>query len=238
MTNPKAVNASNSKAIAKFANAGVGYFGHIVTIHRVNQHFHSHTVTFTANDGMITRMQNHVLSVPNFLTLLRIVMTPVMVYLVIEGQAWLALALMIIAGLTDMLDGLIARYFNQRTIVGAYLDPIADKIMLISLIIVLFHVNQVPFFLFLAVIFRDALIVIGAITYEMVTHSLKMEPSLISKATTLAQIVYVVLLLLNMASPIDTIWLSISLWTTFVLTFASGLHYLILWTQKAAAQTD
>jgi len=180
----------------------------------------------------------HVLSIPNFLTLLRIIMTPVIVYLVIEHQPWFALGLMIAAGITDMLDGLIARYCNQRTTVGAYLDPIADKLMLISLIIALYHMDQVPLFLFLAIVFRDAIIVIGAIAYEIVTHKLKMEPSFASKATTASQIIYIVLSLLNMATPIDAWWLSVSLWITFCLTFASGLHYLILWTQKAAWHTD
>lgn len=183
-------------------------------------------------------MTRHILSLPNLLTLLRIMITPLIVYLIIAEQIWLALGLMIIAGLTDMLDGLIARFFNQRTTVGAYLDPLADKIMLISLVITLYHINQVPFFLFLTIIFRDALIVIGAITYEMVTRSLKMEPSFVSKATTFAQIIYVVMLILNMASPISEIWITITMWTTFALTFASGMHYLVIWTQKAAEQTD
>jgi len=84
-------------------------------------------------------------------TLARIIMTPIIVYMVLSNQPWLALALMVIAGITDMLDGAIARYFNMRTTVGAYLDPLADKIMLISLFVTLFIVGQVPLFVFLAI---------------------------------------------------------------------------------------
>ncbi|MDQ6967114.1 MAG: CDP-alcohol phosphatidyltransferase family protein [Mariprofundaceae bacterium] len=176
------------------------------------------------------------LNVPNMLTLARIIMTPVIVYMVLSDQAWLALVLMVIAGITDMLDGAIARYFNLRTTVGAYLDPMADKILLISLFVTLFIVEQVPLFVFLAIIFRDLIIVVGAITYEIVTHRLTMQPSFVSKATTFIQIIYVVLLLLNMAIVIPVMLLQISMWLTFVLTCASGLHYLISWTGKAAKQ--
>jgi len=178
----------------------------------------------------------HLLNIPNILTLARIIMTPVIVYMVLSEQAWLALALMVIAGITDMLDGAIARYFNMRTTVGAYLDPLADKIMLISLFITLFIVEQVPLFVFLAIIFRDLIIVLGAITYEIVTHRLTMQPSFISKATTFIQIVYVVLLLLNMAMVIPAILLQTAMWLTFMLTCTSGLHYLVSWTGKAAKQ--
>jgi len=178
----------------------------------------------------------HLLNAPNMLTLARIIMTPIIVYMVLSNQPWLALALMVIAGITDMLDGAIARYFNMRTTVGAYLDPLADKIMLISLFVTLFIVGQVPLFVFLAIIFRDLIIVLGAITYEIVTHRLTMQPSFISKATTFIQIVYVALLLLNMAIAIPVILLQIAMWLTFSLTCASGLHYLISWTSKAAKQ--
>jgi len=180
----------------------------------------------------------HLLNIPNILTLARIVMTPIIVYMVLTEQVWVALILMVIAGVTDILDGAIARYYDLHTAVGAYLDPLADKIMLISLFITLFIVKEVPLFVFLAVIFRDIIIVVGAIIYEMLTHRLTMEPSQISKATTFMQIVYVVLLLLNMAVVIPAIFLQVSMWLAFILTCASGLHYLISWTEKANKQEN
>jgi len=175
----------------------------------------------------------NILNVPNMLTLARIIITPVIVYAILSGEALMALVLMIAAGITDMLDGAIARYFNQRTTVGAYLDPLADKLMLISMFVTLFIIGEVPLFLFLAVIFRDVIIVVGAMAYEMVTHSLKMEPSMVSKATTFMQIVYVVILLLHMASPLGDMWIETAVWITFVITCISGLHYMLVWTRKA-----
>ena len=179
---------------------------------------------------------HNILNIPNILTLSRIVITPVIVYAILSGEALMALILMIAAGITDMLDGAIARYFDQRTTVGAYLDPLADKLMLISMFVTLFIIGEVPLFLFLAVIFRDVIIVVGAMAYEMVTHSLKMEPSMASKATTFMQIIYVVTLLLHMAYPLGEPWIEVVTWSTFAVTCISGLHYLLVWTRKAVTE--
>ncbi len=180
----------------------------------------------------------NIINVPNILTLARIVVTPVIVYAILSGEAMMALLLMVAAGITDMLDGAIARYFDQRTTVGAYLDPLADKLMLISMFVTLFIIGKVPLFLFLAVVFRDVIIVLGAIAYEMVTHSLKMEPSMVSKTTTFMQIVYVLTLLLHMAYPLDEAWIQITIWATFIVTCISGLHYMFAWTRKAAFEEN
>ena len=178
-------------------------------------------------------MAQHVLNVPNMLTLLRILMTPVIVYMVLEDKPWAAVVLMVIAGCTDMLDGAIARYFHQKTTVGAYLDPLADKILLMSLFVSLFFMGEVPLFVFIAVVFRDVLIVLGAAMYQIFTGQLTMQPSLASKATTFIQILYVSLLLLNMAMPMDTIYITWVAWCVFALTCISGVHYLLSWTYKA-----
>lgn len=167
------------------------------------------------------------------ITLARILITPVIAYFILEKHIALALYLMLAAGVTDMLDGLIARYFNMRTTVGAYLDPMADKLLLIGVFVPLFIINHVPLYLFLAVIFRDVIIVIGAIIYELVTHRLKMEPSCISKVTTVAQIVYVVIVLLSMVTPLEKQWVDGLALFTFAVTCASGIHYLLSWTLKA-----
>lgn len=169
------------------------------------------------------------------LTLARIVLTPVIVYAILNDNAWVALILMSVAGITDMLDGAIARYFNQRTKVGAYLDPFADKLMLISMFLTLFFIGKVPMFIFLAVIFRDAIIVFGALAYEMVTKNLQMEPSILSKMTTFMQIVYVIMVLLHMMGSLNDTWLAWATWLTFAITCASGVHYMLVWTRKASS---
>ena len=183
-------------------------------------------------------MKQNIINFPNLLTLSRILITPFLVYAILIQKAELALALLIIAGLTDMLDGLWAKHFQQQTDIGAMLDPVADKLMLVSCIVVLFNIDRVPAFLFLAVIFRDAIIIIGAVAYEIVTHRLKMQPSLLSKATTVTQIIYVAVVLLNMAVPVIPFMMVSITWLTFGLTCISGLHYMVSWTLKAMLSED
>jgi len=181
-------------------------------------------------------MQDRILNIPNLLTLGRIIITPFIIYAIIEHQAVLALTLMAVAGVTDMLDGAIARYFNQRSTVGAFLDPMADKLLLISTIVTLYAIEQLPLFLFLAVIFRDVIIVLGAIAYEMVTHKLKMQPSIASKITTFLQITLVLMVLSDMAWQFPGVEiLQISMWLTFAFTCISGIQYMVVWMFKAIA---
>lgn len=174
-----------------------------------------------------------VINIPNLLTLGRILLTPVIVYFILDGEPVQALILMAVAGLTDMLDGAIAKHFNMQTTVGAFLDPLADKLMLVSTIVCLFHVGEVPLFVFLAVIFRDAIIVGGAALYELVTRRLRMEPTFLSKTTTTVQIVYVLLAMLHLSQDLPDSLMHLAAWTTFAITVASGVQYMVLWTLKA-----
>ncbi len=178
-------------------------------------------------------MNRDIINFPNLLTLSRILLTPFLLYMILEEKALLALAIFVVAGFTDMLDGLWAKRFHQQTDIGALLDPIADKLLLVSCMVVLFSIGQIPLYLFLAVIFRDVIIVVGAIAYELVTHKLKMQPSIFSKATTAMQIIYLAVVLLDMATPVPPLLVNASALLTFALTCISGLHYMITWTLKA-----
>jgi len=178
-------------------------------------------------------MMGQVINIPNLLTLGRILLTPVIVYFILENRPLQALILMAIAGFTDMLDGAIAKHFDMRTTVGAYLDPLADKLMLVSTIVCLFYVDEVPLFVFLAVVFRDAIIIGGAALYELVTRRLQMEPTYLSKITTVVQIFYVLLALLHMAYGFPETLMQVAVWITFGCTVASGVQYMVLWTYKA-----
>ena len=178
--------------------------------------------------------QDRILNIPNVLTLARIILTPFIIFAILEEQPVLALVLMGIAGLTDMLDGAIARYFNQRSTVGAFMDPLADKLMLISTIVTLYMIDQLPLFLFLAVVFRDIIIMVGAIAYEMVTHNLIMQPSMTSKITTVLQIILVLTVLAEMAWQIPgEPFLQIAIWQAFAFTCISGIQYMVVWMRKA-----
>ncbi|MDX8393232.1 MAG: CDP-alcohol phosphatidyltransferase family protein [Mariprofundales bacterium] len=175
-------------------------------------------------------MNRKIINFPNLLSLIRILLTPIMVYALFKEYALIALCIFAIAGFTDGLDGFWARHFNQYTRIGAYLDPIADKILLISAFCTLFLLEYVPLYLFLAVIFRDAIILMGALIYELVTHKLEITPTLLSKATTLMQIAYVLIVMSNMLLPVPELIIFGGLLLTFTLTCASGIHYMILWT--------
>lgn len=184
-------------------------------------------------------VQDRILNIPNILTLGRIVITPFIVFAIMEGEAVFALVLMGIAGITDMLDGAIARYFNQRSTVGAFMDPLADKLMLISTIVTLYFIEEIPLFLFLAVIFRDLVIMVGAIAYEMVTGKLEMQPTMSSKITTVLQITLVLTVLSDMAwqLPAELFYQAV-LWTTFAFTCISGIQYMVVWMRKAVTDED
>ena len=178
--------------------------------------------------------QERILNIPNILTLARIIITPFIVYAILEGKPAFALLLMGVAGITDMLDGAIARMFNQRSTVGAFMDPLADKLMLISTIVALYFLAHIPTYLFLAVVFRDMVIVLGATAYEMVTHKLEMTPLFTSKITTFLQIMLVLCVLANMAwqTP-GAMILQTVVWLTFAFTCISGIQYMVLWMRKA-----
>jgi cardiolipin synthase len=181
-------------------------------------------------------MQDRILNIPNILTLARILLTPFIVFAILENQPTMALLLMGVAGLTDMLDGAIARYLNQRSTVGAFMDPLADKLMLISTIVTLYMMNRIPLFLFLAVVFRDIIIMVGAIAYEMVTHKLEMQPLMTSKITTFLQIIMVLAVLAEMAwqAP-GEMFQQLMFRLTFAFTFISGVHYMVAWMRKAVS---
>ncbi|KPA14333.1 CDP-diacylglycerol--glycerol-3-phosphate 3-phosphatidyltransferase [Candidatus Magnetomorum sp. HK-1] len=167
------------------------------------------------------------MSIPNILTVIRILLTPVFVIAIIKNAHILALIIFAVAAITDALDGLIARYFNQKTELGAHLDPIADKLLLSSAYVCLAIINHIPNWLTVIVISRDVIIMIGmAICYINNVH-VTINPSYASKATTLCQLLTITLALLNEFFNLTTS-LTIFCWLTAFLTILSGLHYVFL----------
>ena len=173
-------------------------------------------------------MQRHKspISIPNFLTLLRILLTPVFVILLLRDMFPQALLVFAVAGLSDGLDGLIARYMNQRTTLGAYLDPAADKLLLSSAFIVLAVLGVIPAWLTVIVNSRDVIILLGLAIFTLTEKQYTIKPTLLSKCTTTAQIVMV---LVSLYDP-DKIKLALLhplvLWSTAGVTIVSGLHYI------------
>jgi cardiolipin synthase (CMP-forming) len=164
---------------------------------------------------------------PNLLTLLRIFLAPFLVAAILEDRFRLSFILFVTAGLTDAMDGLLARALKQRTTLGQYLDPVADKLLLSTLFMVLMHKGLIPTTVTVLVIGRDvAILLVAAILYAAVGKR-EFGPSVFGKANTAAQVTAIALVLLHQL--ILAKWVMVlrlvSLDATIGLTVASGLHY-------------
>lgn len=125
------------------------------------------------------------LNVPNFLTILRIVAIPIFLILLTDGRTGAALAVFLFAGVTDSLDGAIARLTNSRTILGAYMDPLADKMLILSAFVVLAFMEVVPHWLTVVVLSRDIVILTGYLMLFLLTEKMmEIRPSIVSKLAT------------------------------------------------------
>ena len=171
---------------------------------------------------------------PNLLTLMRICLAPFLVSAILEDRFALSFGLFVVAGLTDALDGTLARWLKQRTVLGQYLDPVADKLLLSTLFVVLTHKRLIPTTVTVLVFGRDVgILVVAAILYAAVGRR-EFKPSLFGKANTLAQVTSVAVVLLHqISSPSWVMTLRIiALDATVVLTVASGLHYAWMVTRR------
>jgi cardiolipin synthase len=140
----------------------------------------------------------------------------------------MALVIFILAGVTDGLDGLLARMLNQRTSLGAYLDPVADKFLLVSAFVTLAIQGMIPAWLTVVVISRDLLIFTGIAILELSRVSYRIAPSMVSKCTTVAQLTTIFLLLLSIQTSVVEHSLPPVYALTAFLSIASGLHYVYL----------
>lgn len=165
---------------------------------------------------------------PNIITVVRILLTPLFVICLIRDLFPLALLVFAAAGISDGLDGFLARYFDQRTELGAYLDPIADKMLLMAAFISLAVMEIVPPWLGVLVISRDVLIMLAIAVFSLLSIEVKIKPSIISKFTTACQIATVsVALLATRVSGLGLLNLAL-VWITATLTVLSGIHYVII----------
>lgn len=167
-------------------------------------------------------------SIPNILTIVRMLLTPLFVILLLRDMFTMALLVFAFAGISDGLDGFIARYFNQRTALGAYLDPMADKLLLVSSFVALAVLDVIPAWVTVVVITRDVIIVLGIATLTLTEKKYEVRPSLVSKCTTTAQIVTVMLFLFDPGRAKLAVLHGPLLWITAILTILSGLHYIYI----------
>lgn len=137
-----------------------------------------------------------VLNLPNLITLLRIGAIPVFLILLVDERYTEALIVFILAGITDSLDGLLARWLDARTTLGAFIDPLADKLLLVSSFVILAFLGDIPRWLAVLVIMRDVIILIGySVLFFVTGHAIEVRPTLIGKASTFFQLLTVIMAL-------------------------------------------
>ncbi len=179
-------------------------------------------------------------TIPNLLSLLRMGLIPLFVILVVNGDLRKALLVFVVAGVTDALDGFIARFWHQQSPLGAYLDPIADKLLLTTAYVMLSipglnHGTRIPPWITILVIARDVLMVSVALVLYLAAGVKRFPPSALSKVNTILQVAAVVLVLVSGAFP-DLRSVELAAETTLYLvaglTVASGLHYIYLYSHR------
>ena len=167
---------------------------------------------------------------PNLITLGRILLVPLTVWLIIsEAYGWAFISFMV-AGISDGIDGFLARRYHWRTELGAYLDPMADKALMVSVYVTLGFLKILPAWLVIIVVSRDVLIVAAIVLSRLVDKPVRVAPLMVSKINTVSQIVFVVVVLgvAALARPLDFIVNSGSI-PVALLTVASGAAYLRAW---------
>lgn len=174
------------------------------------------------------------MNIPNVITLLRILLVPVLVLLLLDGNFTGALWVFLAAGVSDALDGLIAKRFNMCTRLGSLLDPLADKLLLVSSVIVLARAGHLPLWLALTIIARDIIIVGGACVCYFRIGRLEMAPSVPSKLNTFVQICLIFLIIVQQTRLVQISgWLPPLFVLAFITALVSGGHYVAVWGRKA-----
>lgn len=175
------------------------------------------------------------MTIPNYITIFRFILVPFIVMALLSGYVGAALIGFVVAGVSDGIDGFIARRYNQGSELGAYLDPIADKLLLVSLFVVLGFVKELPVWLVVIVVSRDIFIIGAVLLGAVIGKPLEMHPLLVSKANTAFQIILVAVTLADIAFDFSLTGSRVVLvWIVALLTAASATAYLKTWTKHMA----
>ncbi|MCA9457291.1 MAG: CDP-alcohol phosphatidyltransferase family protein [Nitrospiraceae bacterium] len=172
------------------------------------------------------------INLPNSLTVLRILLVPVFVGFLLYEYYDYALVTLLVAAVTDGLDGAIARITDQRTRLGEYLDPLADKLLLMSAIVTLSVLHFIPIWAVILVVSRDAILLTGTILANLTEIDIDITPTWLGKGTTFAQICYVIIVLLFATGRVPSASIIPFLTVMVILTTGSGVHYLFRGIQR------
>jgi cardiolipin synthase len=170
------------------------------------------------------------LTIPNLITIMRFLLVPAVVLAMLNMRWDWAFAGFLVAGISDGVDGFIARRFNQHSKLGAYLDPMADKVLLVSVFVVMGFIGELPLWLVVTMVSRDGLIVCAVVLSTVMAHPVEMKPLYVSKANTAAQIALAAVVLgeLALGLHLDPLRPALIL-LSGVLTVASAAAYLVAW---------
>jgi cardiolipin synthase (CMP-forming) len=177
--------------------------------------------------------------IPNAICVVRILLIVPLVVALTAGAYQAALVLIVVAGLSDGLDGFLARTFNWRSRVGSLLDPAADKLLVVSTFLSLTKLELVPLGLTIIVILRDIVIVSGALAYQRVAGRLQGEPTLISKLNTVFVLMFILLTIMHAewGEP-DSDWLTLLGAMVVFTSVTSGVNYVLIWSRRAQQQSN
>jgi cardiolipin synthase len=165
------------------------------------------------------------MTIPNLITILRVLLVPIFIIYMINDKTLGSLIIFVIASASDALDGFIARVFHKKSDLGAYLDPLADKILLIAAYITLAILKMIPAWLAVLIISRDVIILLGVLILYLNRYPVKIHPSLLSKSTTCLQIATILMILSDSYLNLEPIKMY-AFWLTAGFTIASGLQYI------------
>lgn len=177
---------------------------------------------------------------PNALTLFRMLAVAPIVYWLLTGHYRAALMLSVMAGVSDLLDGFLARRYGWMTHFGGILDPLTDKLLLVSTTLALAWLGQLPWWLFALIVARDLVIVCGGFYYHYrIARIVTAEPTMLSKWNTFAQILLIVTIMLGLAFPAaQGPWTGWLIAVVAMTTAASGLQYVLIWSGRAKRQRE
>jgi cardiolipin synthase len=178
-------------------------------------------------------------NLPNIITLGRLFSVPVAIYLILNDYMTAAFWLFVAAGISDGVDGYLAKTLGQVSALGAYLDPIADKVLLVGVYLTLGHAGHLPIWLVIMVVFRDMIIVGGILLLHISTNGVRMRPLMISKINTAVQIALIALILAELGLGFDLgTYMDVLIYVVGLTTVASGASYIINWGRTVVPVED
>ena len=174
--------------------------------------------------------------IPNLISILRILLVGPLAFCLLSKNYTVALGVFVLAGFSDALDGYLARRFHWTSHLGSLLDPMGDKLLMITTYLILGMQALIPMWLVLVVILRDIIIVSGSLLYRLLVGEVEIEPIISSKINMVLQVLLIFALLLSLSLyPLPEIWLQILMGLVLMSTLTSGSCYVLQWGRRAWA---